>query len=249
MAKNAFLGWSVTRNVFFVFLLGKLVRYLSYFGFLYFLIKGSNGLLGYTQNQALFVTATYIFIDTVTQFFFRGVYTFRQLVITGDFDLILVKPTSALFRVALGGPDPIDFVTIPPLLVILIWVGVNLHPSFVHVILYILLVLNAFLVYAAIHIFVVSIGIITLEVDYLINLFRDFTSMGRFPVEIYREPLRTILTFVIPVGIMFTVPARALGGILGFWEFVGVMFFGVAIFILSLKFWNFALTKYTSASS
>lgn len=249
MAKNAFLGWSVSRNVFAVFLTGKLIRYISYFGFLYFLVKGSGGFLGYNQNQVLFVTATYIFIDTTAQFFFRSVYSFRGLVISGDFDQILIKPVNSLFRVLLGGPDPIDFVTLPPILFVLIWIGSSMHPTTFQIFLYILLFLNAILISASFHIFVVGVGIITLEVDYLIDLFRDLTSMGRFPIEVYKEPLRDILTFAVPIGIMFTMPVRALGGLLSPWQFLLMLIIGILFFILSLKFWNFALKKYTSASS
>lgn len=158
MAKNAFLGWSVTRNVFTVFLLGKLVRYISYFGFLYFLVKGSNGLLGYSQNQALFVTATYVFIDTFSQFLFRHVYSFRGLVISGDFDQILIKPINPLFRVLMGGPDPIDFVTLPPIIAVLIWIGSSMHPSAIQIFSYFLLLVNAFIISTAFHIIVVTCG-------------------------------------------------------------------------------------------
>ncbi|HTK03635.1 MAG TPA: hypothetical protein VL401_02590, partial [Alphaproteobacteria bacterium] len=84
MAKNSLLGWSINRHVFLVFLLGKTVRYISFFGFLYFLIKGTNGFLGYSQNQVLFFTATYVMVDTIAQFFFRSVYSFRPQIISGD---------------------------------------------------------------------------------------------------------------------------------------------------------------------
>ncbi len=249
MAKNALLNWSTNRNVFLVFLIGKIIRYISYFGFLYFLVKGTNGFLGYTQNQVLFVTATYTFVDTVAQFFFRSVYTFRPLVISGDFDLILVKPANALFRVLLGGPDPIDLITIPPLIFVLILIGSSLNPSLLQVLSYILLLLNAFLIATAFHIFVLGFGVITLEVDHLIMVYRDLASMGRFPVDIYKQPFKGILTFIVPVAVMFTFPARVL---MGLESFVGILFsilIGIIAFLTSMKFWNFALTKYTSASS
>ncbi len=249
MAKNAFLGWSVNRNVFIVFLLGKLIRYLSYFGFLYFLVKGTNGFLGYNQNQVLFITATYLFVDTLAQFFFRSVYTFRPIVISGDFDLILVKPVNALFRVLLGGPDPIDFVTLPPIIFVLIWIGSTMSPNIFQIFSYFLLLINAMLISASFHILVLSIGIITLEVDYLIMVYRDLSSMGRFPIEIYKQPLKAILTFVVPIGLMVTVPVKAFSGLLNPLGFFGTFFVGITLFILSLKFWNYALTRYTSASS
>jgi ABC-2 type transport system permease protein len=249
MAKNALLNWSVNRNVFLVFLLGKVIRYVVNFGFLYFLVRGTNGFLGYGQNQILFFTATYVLIDTVAQFFFRNVYSFRPMIISGDFDLILVKPLNALFRVLLGGPDPIDLVTIPPILFVVIWIGSLLHPSLLNVIYYILLVLNGLLIAGAFHIFILSLGIITLEVDHTIEVYRDLTSMGIIPINIYKQPLQLILTFIIPIGVMITFPAKALEGFMGPLGIFLSLVFGVILILISLRFWKFALTKYTSASS
>jgi ABC-2 type transport system permease protein len=249
MAKNALLNWSVNRGVLLVFLLGKLIRYFAYFGFLYFLVKGTNGFLGYSQNQVLFFTATYILVDTVAQFFFRNVYSFRPMIISGDFDLVLVKPLNALFRVLMGGPDPIDLITIPPIIFVTVYLGSLIGPSTIEVVYYIILVINSLLIAAAFHIAVLSFGIITLEVDHMIMVYRDLASMGRFPIDIYKEPLKGILTYVVPVGIMVTIPARALIGLV---TPIGVLLtlgFGACVLYLSLRFWNFALMKYSSASS
>jgi len=249
MAKNALLNWSTNRNVFLVFLFGKIIRYVAYFGFLYFLVKGTNGFLGYSQNQILFFTATYVLIDTVAQFFFRNVYSFRPMIVSGDFDLILVKPLNALFRVLLGGPDPIDLITIPPIILVVIWIGSLLHPSLLHIAYYILLLINGLLIAAAFHIFVLGFGIITLEVDHTIEVYRDLTSMGRLPVDIYKQPLQWILTFVIPIGVMMIFPAKAFEGFIGPLGVFLSLLFGLFLIFISLRFWNYALTKYTSASS
>lgn len=249
MAKNSLLNWSTNRNVLLIFLLGKIIRYVAYFGFLYFLVKGTNGFLGYSQNQTLFFTATYILIDTVSQFFFRNVYSFRPMVISGNFDLILAKPFNALFRVLLGGPDPIDLVTIPPIILMVIWIGSSLDPSIFQILVYTILVFNGILIAAAFHIFVLGFGIITLEVDHIIMVYRDLTSMGRFPIDIYKQPLQGILTFLVPVGVMMTVPAKTMMGVVGLWGVVSAFIVGIVSIFISLKFWNFALTKYTSASS
>lgn len=249
MAKNALLNWSVNRKVLMIFLLGKIIRYVTYFGFLYLLVSAVDGLAGYNQNQALFFTATYILIDTVAQFFFRNVYNFRTLVVTGDFDLVLAKPMSALFRSLMGGPDPIDLITIPPIIALVVYIGFLLHPSLLHIFYYVLLLINGLLVASALHIFVLAFGIIVIEIDHMIMVYRDLNSMGRFPIEIYKQPLQGILTFIVPVGLMVSFPAKALAGLLSLTGVIMAMALGVGIFYLSLRFWNFALTKYTSASS
>lgn len=249
MARNSLLIWFTNKSSLPLFLLGKIVRFIFYFGFLYFLVKQTNKIAGYESNQILFFTVTYVLIDTLSQFFFRSVYDFRSLVVSGDLDLILVKPIYSLFRVLMGGPDPVDLITIPPIIAIVIYIGSLLSPSLTGIIYYLLLLVNALLIAAAFHIAVLSLGIITLEVDHTIMIYRDLTSMGRFPIDIYKEPLKGILTFIIPVGIMMTIPAKALIGLISPLGIISALLFGISFFILSFKFWNFALRKYSSASS
>jgi len=249
MAKNSLLVWLASSSSLPLFLLGKIIRYIFYFGFLYFLVGQTKGLAGYESNQILFFTATYVLIDTLAQFFFRSVYSFRPLVISGDLDLILVKPVNALFRVLMGGPDPVDLITIPPIIAVVVYIGFLLSPSLLQIFYYILLIINGLLIATAFHVLVLSFGIITLEIDHSIMIYRDLTSMGRLPVDIYKEPLKGILTFLIPVGVMMTLPAKALMGLVNPLGIISTLIFGFALLMLSFKFWNFALKKYSSASS
>lgn len=249
MARNAITSWLSKKEAFLIFLLGKVIRYSFYFTFLYFLVSNTNGLAGYTGYQVLFFTATYTLVDTISQFLFRSVYTFRQLVVSGDFDLVLVKPVNPLFKTLMGGADPIDLVTLPPIIFVVIYIGSFLDPSFIDILYFLILLLNGVLISTAFHIFVLSLGIITLEVDNTIMIFRDVFSMGRLPIDIYKEPLKSLLTFVVPVGLMFSIPSKAFIGLIGPMGVLSTLIFGFGLFMLSLKFWDFALKKYTSASS
>ena len=127
-----------------VFLVGKVLRFVFFFGFLYFLLLGNSTLAGYTSNQIIFFFLTFNLIDVITQFLFREVYSFRPMIINGDFDLVLVKPISALFRVLMGGADVVDLITIPPLIFLTIYFGALLHPSVLNTMYYILLLANGF---------------------------------------------------------------------------------------------------------
>jgi ABC-2 type transport system permease protein len=249
MARNSFIAWFNKKKLLVIFLLGKIIRYIFYFSFLYFLVSSSNGIAGYSKDQVLFFMATYTLVDTLSQFLFRNVYTFRQLVVSGDFDMLLTKPINPLFRVLAGGPDPIDLITIPPIAFLTLYFSSRLNPDPMQVIFFTVLLINALIIAMCFHIFVVSIGIITLETDNTIMIYRDLTSMGRFPIDIYKEPLKGILTFIVPVSLMMTIPAKGMMGLVTFWGLITSLIFGSVLYILSLCFWKYALTKYTSASS
>jgi ABC-2 type transport system permease protein len=249
MSRNSFSMVIGQKLALTVFLVGKIFRFVFFFGFLYFLLLGTKTLAGYSGNQIIFFFLTFNIVDVMTQFLFREVYSFRPMIINGDFDLVLVKPLNALFRVLMGGADVIDLVTIPPLIFATIYVGSLLHPSVLSTLYYVLLLMNGFLIATAFHIIVLAFAIVTLEVDHAVMIYRDLTSLGRLPVDIYKQPLQAFLTYLIPVGIMISLPAKAMMGFVGpSGILIGLLVGAIALFI-AFRFWNYALTKYSSASS
>ena len=249
MSRNSFISVFYAKIALVIFLTGKILRFIFFTGFLIFLIQGTKNLAGYDLHQTLFFFLTFNLIDVSAQFLFREVYRFRPKVVSGDFDLILIKPVNALFRSLMGGADVIDLITIPPLIYGIFYVAKFLNPSLLHTTFYLLLIFNSLLIATAFHIVVLSLGIITFEIDHLIMIYRDLTSLGRFPVDIYREPVRAIITYLIPVGIMITLPAKALMGLVSPIGVAASFGLGIAAVFLATKFWYFALKKYSSASS
>lgn len=249
MSRNSFLSYLKNGKTVSLFLLGKIIRFILFFGFIYYLIKNTNGLAGYSFNQVIFVFLTFNLVDIVSQFLFREVYRFRPLLITGDFDIHLIKPISPLFRVLLGGADVLDFITIPALFVAIVIFASIFQPSILQILLYVFLLINAFIIAASFHILILAFGIVSMEVDNAIMIYRDIVSLGRFPVDIYPGILRGILSYLIPVGLMITVPSKAIMGLLTTSGVLLSFIIGVVFIFVALKCWNFALTRYSSAST
>lgn len=249
MSANSFSVVLGQKLALFIFLIGKVFRFVVFFLFLFFLLRGTGNLLGYSENQIIFFYLSFSLVDVITQFFFREVYTFRSMIVKGDFDLVLVKPLNALFRSLMRGADIIDLITIPPLVVLTIVYGASLHPTLPGILIYLVLLINGFLIATAFNIIILAFAIVTLEVDHAVMIYRDVTNLGKIPVDVYGQPLKAFLTYFLPVGIMMSLPAKALMGLATPLGIIVAIAIGLASIIISLKFWNYALTKYTSASS
>lgn len=249
MSRNSFSMAISQKTAFWFFLSGKIIKFLFFLSFIYFLLRGTGTLAGYSLHQTIFFFISFKLVDVISQFLYREAYRFRQKIISGDFDLVLVKPVNSLFTVLMGGADVIDLVTLPPLLLSVGYVGALLNPSFVQVVLFILLILNALVIATSFYILILSFGIITFEIDNAIMMYRDLTSLGVFPADIYKEPVRGIITYIIPIGIMMTFPGKALMGLLSTSGVVASLVFGLGLFLISLKTWGLALKRYSSASS
>lgn len=232
-----------------LFLAGKIFRFLFFFLFLFILSQRTQALAGYTTTQVIFFFLTFNLVDVVSQMLFREVYWFRAQIVTGSFDLVLSRPVSPLFRSLLGRIDILDLLTLPPLLILVVVVGANLHPSSLSIVAYLALLGNALLLAAAFHIAVLALGVVTTAIDHTMWIYRDLTAMARVPIDFYKEPIRGLLTFAIPVGIMMTTPAKVLMGIFEWPVLLYAFLISVAGLWASFRFWYWALKNYSSASS
>jgi ABC-2 type transport system permease protein len=80
-------------------------------------------------------------------------------------------------------------------------------------------------------------------------LFNAFFQMARYPVGLYPGWLRLVLTWVIPVGIMTTVPAQALSGELSGAMLAGSLALAAGLFTVATVLFRTGLRRYASASS
>lgn len=235
----------------YLFLFGKVFRLLLLFAFLYSILSATKSMAGYSKEQVIFFFLVFNISDLLIQFLFRGVYVFRQLVIDGRYDLDLLKPLPSFFRPLFGWTDVLDFMILIPLWTFSLYYVASrgLINNFFDLFLFFVFLANSVLVGFAIHLFISGICIMTTEIDHLIWIYRDFTHMARFPTDIYQTGIQHMLTFVIPVVVLVTVPAKALMGLLT--PQLALISFGISgLFVfISLRFWKYALSKYTSASS
>ncbi len=251
LAHISFAEQLATRFSSILFLVGKIARFALFLVFLISLTARSGGLAGYTADQAIVFFLVFNLADILTQLFFRGVYFFRQKVVSGEFDFYLVKPMNPLFRIIAGYTDFLDLITLFALAVYA-FVFFRNSPLVItpqSAILFIVMLILSFLITLAIHIIVVAIGIITTEVDHTIMIYRDLTQMGRIPIDIYAQPVRIALTYLIPIAVMITVPAQALLGLIS----PSIIFISLLLtsffLLLSLRLFRYALSQYSSASS
>lgn len=251
MTANSFVVALASRFSAVFFVLGKVIRFIFFIAFLLVIFSRTQLLGGYNLVQVVFFFLTFNLVSIISQLFLREIYRFRSLIVRGDFDLVLVKPINPLFRVLAGGADVLDLITLPPLVAILAYTATKLGVAItaVNLTLYLLLIISGLIIAVAFHALVAAVGVLTTEVDNTIMLYRDLENMGRIPVDLYRQPIRAFLTFLVPVAVMVTFPAKVLMGLLSpLW--VVFSFALAAVFLWgTLRFWRFSLTRYSSASS
>ncbi|MBI5958973.1 MAG: ABC-2 family transporter protein [Chloroflexi bacterium] len=80
-------------------------------------------------------------------------------------------------------------------------------------------------------------------------VFNGIFQMARYPVRLYPGGLRLALTWIVPVGVITTLPAQALTGDVPALTLVGSLFLAAALFTGASLLFRTGLRRYASASS
>lgn len=87
------------------------------------------------------------------------------------------------------------------------------------------------------------------RVDNIEMIFWNLFEAGRYPLEVYPGWVRTLLTVVLPLAFITTIPARALTGTLtAGWLWLALAL-AVTTSVGATLFWRVALRRYSGASS
>lgn len=234
-----------------LFFTGKILRLAMSLLFLFVIRSSIKTIGGYTSDQMVLFFLVYLWLDTLAQAVFRGVYLFGNTVRQGNFDFDLARPINPLFRALTGEPDINDVIFLIPSCIVTIWIVVQLHLQFSFHALWLfgLLFINGLVIATALHIFVLSIALLTTDVDGIVWMYRDLLKLGQFPVSLYKELMSFALFFLVPIGMMITIPTEVLLNVQpshALWLTVLVSVVSVGS---SLLLWHWSLRQYTSASS
>lgn len=248
---NALQETLVNRGSNILFMIGKILRFSFSLVFLFLIKSTVDNFAGYTSDQMIVFFLTYQLIDLISQVFYRGTYVFSNEVRSGSFDAYLTKPINPLFRALTGKPDINDAIFMIPSLTVSFYIfsRLDILVTWYSIIWYAILVINGLLIVTAINILILTIGILTTETEGIIWIYRDLNSMGRFPIGMYMQPLRFALFFIIPIGMMITIPTEVLLGVKPSFSISITILVGIGSLLLSIKLWNWALKKYSGVGS
>jgi ABC-2 type transport system permease protein len=170
----------------------------------------------------------------------------------GTLDFVLLKPADAQFLVSTQKFQPWRVLDAIGGVVVF---AVAFHrlgrwPAPSHVVAAVLLLGCAALILYSIWILVVSAAFFVVKVDNLSYLFVSIFDAARWPADVFRGALRIVFTFVVPLAVMTTFPARALlGKDFGPLDGAGALAGALAFAAFARLVWLRSIGRYTSASS
>ena len=207
---------------------------------------------GWTFHEALIVIGlffcTLAFVDAVLQ---PNVQDLGEHIRKGTMDFVLIKPVGSQLHATLRRYRIHRLSNLIAGVAIIIYALVQLHwaPQLLDIVLFVVIYFAAIVMLYSIMIGLATIAFWAVQVDNIQELFFAFFDAAKYPHTAFPEPLRGVITFLVPVAFMASVPAAALlNRITPELALYGCGLAAVLLFLCT-RFWRVAVRNYSSASS
>ncbi len=206
---------------------------------------------GWQLYETLILVGSCQIVNYLHSAFFGGISRFSDYVEEGTLDLILLKPVDPQFLISTRYINYQSLLSLvfPLALIVYVmgWQGITL--SFLHLILYLLLLICGLLIRYALGFLIMSSSLWVVRADALYALYDYIASLAQYPLSIYPAVVKVIFTFLIPIIIIANFPALSLLGELDPRFILLSLLVSSFFFFLARGMFLFSLRFYTSASS
>lgn len=211
----------------------------------------TTALGGWNLGEAVVLLGTYQIVSGLRAAFIEpNVVWFAGQVKAGKLDDLLLKPVSSLYLSSLGACAPLALaqVVVGGLVLVGGLRSLDAAPTLLGVAGWLVLLSAGIVITWASRVLVASLALWLPGVD-LDVVYGALWQFGRYPVTIYRQPMRFVLTYALPVAFISTFPALALTRRAD----PAVIAAGLAVALIAVALvqvvWNAGLRRYTSATS
>lgn len=210
-----------------------------------------NNIAGWTFHQSVILIGSVGLIREMAYLTFRrGFLELGNHIRTGTFDMFMVRPIAPNIHLAFRHISLSESFGEALMGFILVTYGIihldNFH--WITIPLYIIFLFNSLFIYYGFSLLINSVVFWVIKTQELNTIIYFFMETSRYPGDIFRGVGKIIFTFIIPIGIIATVPASILTGRIG-WRFAVVsLLIGVTFLSVGLLVWKKSIEHYSSAS-
>jgi len=169
----------------------------------------------------------------------------------GTFDYLLLRPAGALLQALVGAFNPwrlMEVVAGIVLVVVGLW-GAGVVPGPLDVLVALLVMVSGRVALWSLGVLVAAASFFALALENLTFLMEAGLDFARWPISVFRGPLKALFTFVVPFALMTSFPAQIVLGRGGAELLPGSMLTATILVLAATLAWRRALSAYTSASS
>lgn len=207
---------------------------------------------GWSREEIIFIYGFFLVPYALFSSFFN-IWDFNErYIVKGELDRILTRPIHSLFQIILERMELESLFGAVTGLAIMFYAGneLGLGIHWFDPFLFFILVLGGVLVYAGIFIMIACISFWADARTSIMPMMYNIGNYGRYPVDIYNQAIRFVLTWILPFAFVGVYPAAYFLGREEWYGYafltpvIGAVFFGLSVFL-----WNEGVKRYLGAGN
>lgn len=212
----------------------------------------SGEVAGWTLPEMYLLMGVFNILDAfIWSFFYYNMMEYTNGIFSGELNKVLLKPVDPQFWLMTQNNNYANTLRFLIGMSITVWAAVQLQlrPSPAQVLLFVLLLgLSACFIYFLWFI-VSTLSFWVEKLDNINEIVPNLRRTFQVPHQVYTGILSTILTVILPLGLLGSVPSEVLLGRVTSWSTVGyLVLFTVGLGLLSRIFFRSSLKKYAGAA-
>ena len=212
----------------------------------------TDSLGGWSAPELLAIIGVYTLVSGITQFVVQpSLARFMEDVRLGTLDFTLTKPVDAQILISMRQVEVWKLVDVVVGLVVLgvaiAQLGATVGPT--EAIAFLVALLSGVTIIYSFLLILATCVFWFIRLDNILNIFQSMYEAGKWPIGIYPPWLRTMLTFLVPIGFAITIPTEGLVGRLTSPNLLGAIALAVVLPLIARAFWKIGVRHYSGASA
>lgn len=231
------------------FLLGQFFNLL----FIWIIFSQIPNLIGWTLEQIVFIYGFSLIPKGLDHLFFDNLWGIGHFIVRkGDFDKYLTRPINPLFHVMVEKLqiDALGELIMGIALICIVLPSLVIEWSFIKIVMILIVIPFATLIYTGIKVATAAIAFWTKRSGNITYMFYMVNDFSKYPISIYNNFVKTIITYIIPFAFTAFYPAYyILTGENPLFNIGVTVLIAVVIMFIGILIWNRGIKAYESAGS
>lgn len=219
-------------------------------GFFRILLFNIPNISGWSFDQLTIPLGIFSLVNAfIWGLFYGNMKDLASSINKGNLDMVLTKPVSSQFLVSIRN---ISISLFPSVLIgiFLLYHGfIRNNLPIIYILFIPLILISSVIIFYSIYFISTCFAFWANRLNNIAELATHLSDLGRYPLEIYPQVVRFVLTFIIPFGMLAIHPSKVLLSLINPFSIFTPLIISLVLLILSTKMWNYSLKHYSSASS
>lgn len=224
------------------------------FNFFFFdiLVSVSGNIGGWTKYEMYIILAVFTILDAFTwSFFASNMRNYSRTVFNGEFNQLLLKPIDAQFMLMTQNNSYNNIFRFFIGFGMLLW-GLSLlnyQPTLIQTIMFILVMLLAFFFVYALWFIITTFSFYVEKLENINEVLPSLRRAWQVPRSVYTGLISTLFTFVLPIGIITSIPSEVLLGKTSYWWILYFLVITLVTLLISRIFFKLSIKNYTGVAN